>query len=281
MNFRSPATRIRAFAIAACFLLLGMSSASGESRAIGNGEIDYSAGLLSLDVQDIPLSELLHSVGDLAGFPVYGAKDLADPVRFRFHALALDDAVRYLLGDGASYLLIVPSHNSSTNSPDREPGLWILAKGEHASSFDAPPDRQSQPTPQQADSPGENSPNDYQQALDLYAQGLAEELPDQRKTAIESVSTSDRPRAWVMLEMAVRDPEPDLRLLSLEILSRSGEDASIPAIVTALDDPDASVREAAAKSLLEIASPVSLQGLASASNHADPKIRELALEATK
>lgn len=196
---------------------VGSGATDNQSSDSTDIRIDLNDGLLSAEIHDAPLPEVLEEIGKLAGFKVVQVADFNDfPwVNSKFENLTVQVAVERLVADTNRILFY-------SQSEDAEPQrvlsqLWLLGPGEAGA--------------------------DVTQSIELIDE-LQHEEPVKRSTAaLRLVQQPDeRPVLENLALMLQTDPDPLVRSRVAIALGFLGDDRAVSNLQTALLDENFSVR---------------------------------------
>ena len=252
--------------------------------------VQFADGRLRVEVEGVPLDQLLERIGSEAGLEVHGAQRLHEPVSRRFEDLPLAEAIPRVLNGAYGFTLLAPEI-SEDGGTARGGTLWILS--EDASN--GPPAVPGRQRPRLSESTLQEALNrplhERRRALDAaidaggtvavdqLREALADPDAELRKAAIEALGELDDESAAQVLAHAVEDPDPELRREALKSLARIGNEDAAYAIATAMDNyTDTNLRIEAIKALSELGSDAAVEGLQQGLDDPDENVRQMARE---
>ena len=223
--------RHRGLLLGAAFLCAMYATAAAQSAAPESAEenpaaspsVQFDNGLVTLEAEGVPLEDLLDALARAADFRLVKVGDLSAPVTRSMHGVALDSAVRRLLGNHT----VVMIYASGSGGQRRLAELRIYAD-----------DRLPPPVP---DGP------DVEKRL-LAA--LQQPDPALRRGALSMADALDDEVAIAILgEVLERDQDPRVRADAASALGRIGGDQAVQALEGGLGDGDPGVASAIARAL--------------------------------
>ena len=193
---------------------------------------------LTVDVQDVPLSDLLEEVARRTGLVLKGHASLNERATVKFEALPIEQGLQLILR-GQSYGLLSRRTAHRSASPIGTPGeLRILD----------PPE----PSPESDVSFQTHSKGTRQAAAEIAAQllssrwALADEKQDVRLATVDALADLGSADAAEVLALALEDGDDEVRLQTVEALGRiGGERAAALLEYSWAADRSAQVRDAA------------------------------------
>ncbi len=191
----------------------------GEISATDNTDIriDLNDGLLSAEIHDVPLPEVLEEIGKLAGFKVVQVADFNDfpRVNSKFEKLAVQVAVERLVANTNRILFYSQSEGAEPQRVLSQ--LWLLGPGEAGA--------------------------DVAQSIELIDELQHEEPVKRSAAALRLVQQPDgRPVMENLALMLQTDPDPLVRSRVAIALGALGDDRAVSNLETALLDENFSVR---------------------------------------
>ena len=241
-------------------------------------------GLLTLDVHEALLSDLIEEIARQSGLVLEGQTSLIERITAQFQQMRLDEALRVVL-DGQSYALeysLVAGDGGGLGRIPTRLRIFRREGGSRASSGPANHEDQANLGNVSIDLPRLaavlEGPDDgdgqfdkwdaiealgesgqAEGALPLLRFALADQDEDVRQAAVEALATLGGAGAAEALEIALRDQESWIREEAIEALEAIGGDRAAQSLVVALQDEDADLREQAVEALGELGGPTALQ----------------------
>ena len=178
-------------------------------------------GLLSVEAEDICLSDLVQALADRGYAEIHLPPSLADkPVNVSFHGLPLQQAIKRMLKD-ISYVLQTKSKQDSSAEQLSGVEVWLIP--ERSAS-----DRASDQSPESTD--GQEKPID---PAAVAEQSRSAPEPEARAYAIQLIAQSDdRAKAAELILAGLQDPAPQVR--SAALMAMAGLDSAVADKATAL-----------------------------------------------
>lgn len=234
----------------------------------GNAQpwVRYSAGRLSIDATDVPLSKLLIMLAQAADLRLLHSFSLERSVSIEFHDLTLAHGLRRLL-QNQSYALDVTATKKGPSNTNSRGRLWILSQGDgnYGTRTNAIlPDAVAREHPS-ADTT-------------WLMSGLSSQDVDERSDAVAQLSDSGDGWALGQLSMALSDSDPRVRESAIAALGDIGGDTAVHLLVDALSDADPRMREDAVDALGEIGGATAVALLRQALSDEISQVRSAAVE---
>lgn len=237
-------------------------------------EIRVQNNLISVDLIEARLEDVLHSIGKKAGFKSHLSGDLSERLTITFIDVPLEKGLKRLAGKHSLSFLYRQAQTSTPTSQDGTKDIaeiWVISRtgnaatnrtvpyqpGESPENTDEIPSSQTEPLPQPSSiAEEENDSAVLQQAIDdLVARGdeaavmaaaafLRHENEEFRRMAIEGLSTVQGNRSTQVLGRVLLDePEAEIRMMALRALADRQADPEAQAVISqALDDPDQEIQ---------------------------------------
>lgn len=220
---------IRSAIFAACgLLMLGLWNAPGRAQAQGQVGLQSGPavavrdGLVSVEVDDAALSELIVEIGRMAGFETVGESSLDLRVSVSITGRPIDEVVRQLARDVTYVILYGPEQPGGSPGSIKEVRFYPAPKTATANSTAA--------------RPASVGASQGFAALDAHDNQT-------RLQAVQSLGNQGSAEALLALSQIVAEDElPVIRAQAAVALGRSGKEAAVAALLAALEDPDLSVR---------------------------------------
>lgn len=244
-----------------------LPAAAGEALAT-DINVAIQQGLLTVDLQNVPLADVLRLIGKRAGLQVTMSVKVGARVTDAFTGVPLDQGLMRLLRGYSTVLIYVPAQGGAAES--------VLAKVWVYRSADNP-----EPTGvdrlkavRELARPGDDA------AASTLAQILAQDPdPIVRAEAAAALGKVGRERAAGLLTSALKDQEPSVRREAAKSLSAVGGATARTALSGALRrDSDPQVRLEATRTLSMFPSKdQAWRALSAAKSDADSSVREAAI----
>jgi hypothetical protein len=221
-------------------------------------EITFQNDLISADLVDAPLIDVLQRIQQEFGFKAHFHGDLTEPITLSFTELPLEKCLRLLTANQA----ISVASASTSSSPEQSEAkqiaeIWVLSRSANPKTGNTPPAAQVIPTPE---------PTDDTAVL--------------REEPLEQFDIGEQ--EGVSLEQVLNTPNADKFSLhqAIQRLIQNGDAASVMAMAAFLDNEDKEVRQLLVNGISSINNTESTQVLGQVvQNEPDPKIRLTALQA--
>ena len=272
-------------------MLGSVAAAAQETAAPAEIDVAVEDGVLSVDVRNARLGDVLRAIAKRAGLRFKLAGDLGRPITARF-ALSLEEGIRYLVGDNGLIMIYQPARGQTVQSVLSEirvngPPAGRVVTIEPAvkeSSFDrvhegiGQLDRESQ-LRAVWELQGVGDEAAAVTLVRILAQG---EDPVVRRTAAQAVRSFSSDTASAALTTALMEEEPSVRMQAIRVLSKVSGSEAVNALDQALvDDPDTKVRRMAAWALVTLRSEEARLVLEAAASDPRAAIRETAASALR
>ena len=139
-----PALRYRPFCrtiLLAGILLIAPATAPQSGGALAAAEkqrtsihVTIAQGLLTVDLRDAPLADVLQAIAEKASFRLTLRGDLSTPVTWSFTGVPLAKGIERLVGDNSLMMIHVPTNDASLLSQ-----VWVRAPGKRMVMFEPSP----------------------------------------------------------------------------------------------------------------------------------------------
>jgi hypothetical protein len=217
-------------------------------------EITFQNDLISADLVDAPLIDVLQRIKQEFGFKAHFHGDLTEPITLSFTELPLEKCLRLLTANQAISVASETTSASPEQSEARQIAeVWVLS----SKTRNTPPAAPVIPTPE---------PTDDTAVL--------------REEPLEQFDIGEQ--EGVSLEQVLNTPNADKFSLhqAIQRLIQNGDAASVMAMAAFLDNEDKEVRQLLVNGISSINNTESTQVLGQVvQNEPDPKIRLTALQA--
>jgi hypothetical protein len=262
-----------------------LAATAGTAIASGPAPLDVSVGHgeLTVDVQDVPLAEVLQAVAERAGVRVTVRGDFSTSITESFQGLPLEEGIRRL-ARGHSVAV-------TYTGPGAVAGIWVVAR---SSAPDVPAAIGNTPVPP-SQGPAEafqKLPDDLSgvpalvhearrkseaAVAELAVISASEADPVIRRQAVAALGRLKGPDVEPALTAALADNDTDVRLRAVRGLRGSGTGTSVQSLAAVLaGDVDPLVRLAALDALTSLPGLTMQQGLARAVADPDARVRDAA-----
>jgi len=244
--------------------------------------VTVDRGLLTVDVRDMPLDEVLRTISDRSGVNITVHSGGATKVTQTFSGLGLDEGIRRL----APAYNVVLVYGSA--EPEGRPGATRLVEVHVYETSKSPVtavvDPQQRST--QLRTVRELSRRAHARepgALTSLADLLARDPdPAVRRSAAEALASLREPEAVTALRTGAADQDPTVRGSSLTSLGQMRDENSVGLVAQgATRDPDPTVRRSAVWALSTLQSEEAHRALEVAASDADPLVKQAAAGALK
>ena len=229
--------------------------------------IQFSNDLLTVNVQDVPLKELLDEIARQSGLSVVGSGSLDEKITIEFHNLPLDEGMRLILSHHSFALAYAQQTPGERHL--NVPKLWILPKAEKGY-----PIKTTVVDVNTRRGALKDVPTDIPSLQVALMSGDSSE----REDAVDALGESQRLEAVAVLRLALEDVDEDVREAAIDALEEIGGDEAAQALAIALEDEDSWVREEAVEALGEIGGETAIGLLEQALADQDESIRETAAD---
>jgi len=203
------------------------------------GVVRFTDGLLSVDLHEALLADVLVEIAQQSGLVLTGSPFLANKVTVKFDQLPLDSALHLILR-GQSYGLFsrrVPRSGGDAARVQRE--LRIFPRHESPRVEDAP-----------VGSDSEHAPPATSNIAALLAVLDTSDDSGEKEDAIQALAETGRPEIVLpMSHRALADEDQGVRLTAVHALATIGGIEAVQALSLALEDEDNGVRKQAVVAL--------------------------------
>lgn len=234
------------------------NSATEEPQAASIVQITFQDELISAELVDAPLVEVLEQIKQEFGFKVNIHGDVNERLTLSFSDLPLDKCLRLLtVNQSLSVVTEATPGASKQDDPRRITEIWVLSRSAITKSM-----RSTPPAPM----PAPPGPAD-----DMA--GLREDSSEQPEMAVEESAS---------LDAVLNNPFADIsqQQQAIQQLAQKGDDESVSAMASYLGNEDKEVRQLLVNGIASIDNAQSTQILGQVvQNESDPEIRKIALRA--
>jgi hypothetical protein len=262
--------------------------------------IDVAAdgGLLTVDVRNAPLAQVLRTVAERAGIEITVRGDVSAPVTLTFAALPLEEAIRRIArGYPLAFTYAAPADDSA---PAVMTAVWVMersattagavnAANESRPSFigaeptgrggpEATSELAVAPRPGKIQRLAGDADHGNEVALSALAEMVSSDADaDVRRQAVAALGRLARPALEPLLTAALTDADVDVRLGAVRGLRRFGTETAVASLATtSTGDADPGVRFAALSALMSFPGQTMVQGLVRAAADPDGRVRDAA-----
>jgi len=238
--------------------------------ADGSILVAFADDLLTVNVKDMSLKELLQEVSRQSGLAIMTDASIAERMTIQFDKLPFDEGMRRIVRH-QNVVLRYAQHEDeeSQSAPPRLIELWILPKRNENSTIQT-----SQVDGSQPEDPGQEA----LRSLQLRA-ALSSERPRARRKAVEALGESGDLEAIAPLRLALDDADKGVREAAVTALANIGGDEAVESLDVAVQDEDFWVRKETVRALGKIGGERAALLLAQALTDEDEFIRDDAAEA--
>ena len=267
-------------------------------------QVKIESGLLTLDVDGAPLSEVLRSISEQAGFKLLLKGDLNRPTSLAFSNLPLHRALRRVLGRTPYLTVQDPNSSSSENGSLLEVRVYGAGQGQSR----APVIEQRHKAPKDGSDPAPQAPSKTKEDMiiaklghsdraarilavrmtgelqnDAASQILQRVLSEDRDATVKSYAIRmlrslaiEEQTSIEVLQYGLEDEERVVRLEAVRALSRIHDERALGSLEqVVLQDPDPQIRRFAVQALGARKSETARSILEKASEDADPIVRRI------
>ena len=268
----------------------GQNAWAAQDAPPATDEVAVREGLLSVNLRDAPMADVLLAIGTQAGFEVIIRGDLSAPVTRSFTDLPLDKGIRRVVGDGSLIMIYAPSRGRGEVRALVK--VIALGAGDNAAAGTAPLARKmpGKKTRVSQDTVTVNLSDDREDRLravqrlaivpdaaatkDLTVLLSRDEDPLIRQIAAIALGNVGGADAGAALTAALEDEDSLVRERAIQALAKWGPEAVGSLIKTLMDDPDAAVRRQAALGLGRMSGVGALDALQAAQADPDYAVRQ-------
>ena len=243
----------------------------GESIRPHVQRVEVSHGLVTVNVRDASLSQVLEEIARQTDLTIGGLDSIADRITIQFDQLSLTDALEVLLDERSyalAYALEIRDKSRENVRVPRQLQIFSAEASEHTGRS---------PTNRDARSGPDGAGIDISAVNFLLANS---EDPWDKEDAVTALAESGQPHVAVpLIRIALTDPDEDLRLAAVEALGNLGGDEAAEVLVMALRDEASLIREVAIETLEAIGGDQAAQSLVIALDDEDAYLRKRTVDA--
>lgn len=262
--------------------------ADAQADPVSPTQLSIHRGLMRVDVRDVPLVDLLRAIGERSDLRVSLHGPLTNLITRSFAGVALDEAIRRLVGGHGLVLLYAPARGGMGLSVLTEVRVYdsplaaTMSQGTDPTKLVAGPtrpldsDRDTRLKAVQALARRRDGA-----ALAALAQTLAlDEDPTVRAQAAAALGSIRGSEATAALSDALGDQDPAVRIQAVRTFGRIEGDRAIPTLGNVLlGDPDPHVRRETAHALGGLQTQEAWRVLEAAAADPDKAVRHAATSA--
>ncbi len=240
-----PAVRYRPVCrtiLLAGILLIAPATAPQSGGALAATEkqrtsihVTIAQGLLTVDLRDAPLADVLQAIAEKASFRLTLRGDLSTPVTWSFTGVPLAKGIKRLVGDNSLVMIHAPANEAKLLSK-----VWVRASGKSIVTIE--PDLAADPS--------------------VYQGGDRPEGTVRQRAARQLARRGDGEAADELASLLAQDSDPVVRRIAAGGLGKIGGERGASALKTALTDEDSSVQRRAIFELGKIGKDVAAEALA-------------------
>ncbi len=264
ISFRKPPI-VSFLTILSIVVLLSLMSLAGAAPAKTKSsspvmEITVQNDLISAELVDAPLIEVLQRIKQEFDFKAHFLGDLTEPITTSFTDLPLDKCLRLLtVNQSLSIATEIDSSAPEQSEAKQIAEVWVLSRSSTTANRITPPSGAS-------GLPAPEAENDESTLL--------------HEESLQQFDTGEQEN--ISLDQILNNPSPEKSSLSRAIqrLVRNGDAASVKAMAAFLDNQDKEVRLLLVNGISSIHNEESTQVLGQVvQNESNPEIRKIALQA--
>ncbi len=239
---------------------------AGTWPSQSSGVVRFANEVLTVEVQDAPLEELLREVARQSGLSIVWYGTISERISISFQRLSLEQALTRILRHH-SFALAYSQAREGQSKAARLRKLWIIPKGTEGA-----------PVPSTVAEYETEEESLQEEATDLALLRAALRSDDswEREDAVEALGEIGRPEAVLFLRQALTDQDEDVREAAIAALANIGGDEAAQALAIVLEDEDEWFREEALEALGEIGGESAMRLLEQALEDVDEGVRETA-----
>jgi hypothetical protein len=226
--------------------------------------VNIQWGLLTVDLRDAPLAEVLRTIGERAGLKVAIHGDAGGLVTKSFAGIPLEEAIKRLVGDAPLVLKYATSSGETAIVALSEVLIYMRSPGD-----------------QKATGADVNEQPDVATSENWVDQALLRPEPGSRLDAVRELARQpEEATVGVLGQIVSGDEDPIVRREAAAALGRVGGAEAAAALTPALSDEEPAVRMQAVRAVGRIGNDEGAQALgAVSSGDPDPLVRRLAVRA--
>lgn len=224
-------------------------------------KVDYSHGLLSVNAERVPLSQVLQAISQRTGLQVRGLQEAGQPVSVHFSDAPVSQGVQNLLA-GANYNYAVFGDLASAQDVRR--ARVVLFSATSGADIDTGDERRS----------SQSAVSDAQRSI--WRAQLMSKNPAEQDAGFREISRLGPKEAFDALKDVIDNGDGVARLRALQLMDQDSQidRAAVNAqLGAALDDRDTVLRDYSIQALGREASPESLNLLHQQLDTGDPNVR--------
>jgi len=253
--------------------------AAGAGKGNSSIQVDTENALVTLDVHDVPLVDILQEIAQKTELIVYMHDLLNERITLQVENVSLPEVlVKVLRNYSFALHYVEPVRNPESIHPESMSRLWVYADIDVAGSSVSPvvivrSTKQELRTNLEQDDL-KSVAHDRDKKVSKLSVMLLHENKDVRLDAIAMLAEMDDADSLTLLAFALSDQDSVVREQTVDaLLTVEGAD-TVHLFEQAINDIDAAVRAAAVSALGEVGGAESVRVLGLALHNQDPKTRE-------
>jgi len=267
--------------------------ANSDGTSAIHGKIQR--GLLTVDLRDAPLAEVLRAIGERAGLKVAIDGEASSLVTESFAGVPLEEGIKRLVGDASLVFKYAASPGDASAVALSEVWIYVRSPGDQevtGADVNEQPDVATsenwvnqallRPEPvARLDAVRELARQPEEATVGVLGQILSgDEDPIVRREAAAALGRVGGAEAAAALTPALSDKEPAVRMQAVRAIGRIGDDGGAQALGAVLSgDPDPLVRRLAVRALSAQGIAVSRAALEAATSDPNESVRREAASA--
>ena len=198
-------------------------------------KVDYSHGLLSVNAEKVPLSQVLQAISQRTGLQIHGLQEAGQAVSVHFSEIPMSEGVQNLLGD-ANYVLL----GDLASAKDVHQARVVLLSATTGADIDMGDERQ----------PPASAVTEAQR--NAWRAQLMSKDPAEQDAAFRQISRLGPKEAYDALKDVLDNGDGVARLRALQLMDQDTQidRAEVMSVLSAaLDDHDTALRDYAIQAL--------------------------------
>lgn len=253
---------LRSLLIAVLILLVADLTGSTSAEIISTPpimEITFQDGLISVDLVDAPLIDVLQRIKEEFGFKAHFHGDLTELITLSFTDIPLDKCLRQLTANHSLSVASLPTTQpSEQNEAKQIAEVWVLSRSSTSKTLNVTPVLPVIPSP------------DYSDDTDKASEDTPEQLDNEEPESVP-------------LDQLLNDPdaEKSSQRQAIKKLAEIGGSASVMAMAEFLsNEEDKELRQLLVNEISSVQNEESTQVLGQViQSESDPEIRKIAIRA--
>ena len=281
--------------LVAALVLVGERQVLANSDGTSAIHVNIQRGLLTVDLRDAPLAEVLRAIGERAGLKVAIDGEASSLVTESFAGVPLEEGIKRLVGDASLVFKYAASPGDASAVALSEVWIYVRSPGDQevtGADVNEQPDVATsenwvnqallRPEPvARLDAVRELARQPEEATVGVLGQILSgDEDPIVRREAAAALGRVGGAEAAAALTPALSDKEPAVRMQAVRAIGRIGDDGGAQALGAVLSgDPDPLVRRLAVRALSAQGIAVSRAALEAATSDPNESVRREAASA--